>query len=319
MVLSQLRINVVICTAGQRQSLMERTLKSLAETKRPDGFEQVWVVQNGPGQDHQALCERLSDRLSIQFVRLNEKGKSRALGFALNEIGSGLVVFTDDDVRVNEDFLNAYAQAAKEHGPESFFGGPVRIDYEAQPPTWLLEYLPPSAVGWSLEDPATVIDKPCFLGANYGGFVETLLRVGGFKAHLGTGSRGNPVGEEFEIQDRLLTAGCRGVYLPEALVWHYVPRQRCTARWTLERMYRIWLTNGLHGDDPVPTGVTWRGLPRWMWRRAAGLGLKALAANLVPNPRRRFEIKKPYYQWRGYMEGLRLRMTQDQTPDTHPK
>lgn len=301
----RIRMNAVICTYGWR-GLLERTLRNVAEARRPEGFERLWIIENGSDAGARKLCADLGNMLPLEYVHLPDQGKSRALQFALDKLGTGLVVFLDDDIRINSELFEAYARAALTHGASAFFGGPVFPDYEQEPPAWLVPDLPPSAKGWQATDPAAPITRSCFLGANYGAFVERLQAVGGFKAHLGVGSEGNPVGEEFEIQDRLLAAGCLAVYLPDVQVWHWVPRERCSPRWTHQRHYRIWLTNGLT-ETKDHAGSRWRGAPRWMWRRLAQLGLRALAANAIRDPQRRFKVKDQYWQWRGYLDGVRLR------------
>ena len=298
-------IHVVICTHG-RPTLLRRTLDSLTTVRMPEGFERVWVIENGSDSGARSVCESMQDKLPLSYECLPAKGKSRALQYALDKIGNGLVVFTDDDVRFGKQFLEAYAEAAAAHGPEAVYGGPVFVDQEKPPPEWLVPNLPPSVVGWQRLDTDGPIEEACFLGANYGAFVERINRVGGFKAHLGIGSDGNPVGEEFEIQDRLLADGCRGVYVSRAEVWHYVPRERSTPKWTLQRHERIWFTSAMMGNKNYK-GVTLFGVPRWMWRRLMFLWMKCVAANLVPNARRRFEIQKLYYQWKGTVRGVRQR------------
>lgn len=304
---ASLPVNVVICTYG-RCDLMRRTLESLAGVNRPGGFEQVWVIENGSDDGTRGVCEQMRGRLPLKYVNLPQKGKSRALQYALEAIGRGLVIFTDDDVRLAPESLVAYVKAAGHHGPGCFYGGPVYIDYERQPPGWLLAHLPPSVTGWQLDDPDTPITKATFLGANYGGFVEMILKAGGYDADLGIGSQGNPVGEEFEIQDRLLAAGCRGVYIPDAKVWHYVPKVRSSPKWTMRRHERIWFTSALTGQNQEQyQGTRLFGVPRWMWKRLAGLWIKALAANLIVDAQKRFNIQKQYYQWKGTVRGVRLR------------
>ena len=298
-------MNVVICTHG-RCELIGRTLDSLSKARRPEGFECVWVIENGSDSGTRNVCKRVAAHLPLEYIHLKEQGKSRALQYALDRIGNGLVVFTDDDVRVNEGIFQAYAQAAFEHGPDAFFGGPLQIDYQRPPPDWLLSSLPPSVTGWQLNDPDKTIKKACFLGANYGAFVERINKAGGFKTHLGIGSQGNPIGEEFEIQDRLLAEGCRGVYVPDAVVWHYVPRERCTSRWTLRRHERIWFTSALMGQQKYTGRRLWN-VPLWMWQRLVTLRLKAMAANCIPNAQKRFDVQKVYYQWRGTVRGEKQR------------
>ena len=290
--------------------LLRRTLTSLADAARPQSLERVWIVENGSDAGARDICAEWRDVLPIEYVHFPKPGKAAVLRDIVSRIGRGLIVFTDDDVRVGPGFFQAYERATADGDTRVVLGGPLRIDYETPPPQWMHRHLPPSARGWEKTDDAP-ITKPCFLGANYAAFAQTIIEVGSFRADLGTGSHGNPVGEEWDIQQRLLAAGCRGVYVPDAEVWHYVPRQRCDTRWLLDRQYRIFLTNGMNETKPLH-GATWRGLPRWMWRRLLALRVRAWLAMLIPDPERRFEQRKRYHEYRGYLAGLRMR------PATHP-
>lgn len=173
---------------------------------------------------------------------MTRPGKSRALQHWLEILREGLVLFLDDDVRVSPEVLEVYASAAKQYGANSCYGGPLSIDYEEEPPSWLIPYLPPSARGWPQRWPFAPGRKYYFLGANYGAFTERILSVGGFDKVLGpgafkAGNQDNPTGEETYLQKRLLEDGCQQVFLPEAKGWHYVPRSSCTPAWALQRIY----------------------------------------------------------------------------------
>lgn len=297
-------MHVVIATHG-RPVLLRRTLTSLADAVRPPSLERVWIVENGSDAGVRAICAELRDTLPIEYLHFPDPGKAAVLREIVSRIGEGLIVFTDDDVRVAPGFLQAYEDATATGDQRVVLGGPLKIDYETPPAPWLSKYLPPSARGWEKTDDAP-ITKPCLLGANYAAYAQTIIEVGNFRADLGTGSHGNPVGEEWDIQQRLLAAGCRGVYVPDAVVWHYVPRERCTTHWLLDRQYRIFLTNGMNDAKPLK-GATWRGLPRWMWRRLLTLRLQAWLAMGLPDPERRFEVRRRYHEYRGYLTGLRMR------------
>lgn len=305
-----LRFNAVIATHG-RSSLLQRTLDSLAKTKRPDGFERVIVIENGTAAGAEKECQRAESKLPIEYQHTVLPGKSRALQQVLETLGEGFVLFLDDDIRVCPQLLEVYAQAASEHGPDCFFGGPFQVDYQGdRPPTWLVDYLPWSAKGWNPADPQESLKWNRFIGFNYGVFVQRILAIGGFNPDIGpgalhAGTASNPVGQETEMQNRLLEDGCRPVYLPKAMVWHYVPHSRCTPRWTLHRWYRMAVTEGMSETKELE-GPRWRGVPRWMYRRAAALWWQAYRPNGSCDKSGRFSRKKQYHQWRGYMAGLRI-------------
>ncbi len=309
-----LALHVVIATHG-RATLLKRTLESLAQCDRPRELRTVWVVENGSDAGPRQLCERPDayNGLPLRYVHLPEPGKAAALQHIINQIPGGLVIFTDDDVRVNQRFLTSYADAAHSFGEHAVFGGPLLVDLEASPEDWLRPYLPASVTGWTPDDPRDPCRKNAhFLGANYAAFVGRIQAVGGFRQELGTGAQGNPIGEEDDLQDRLARDGCRHAYVADATVWHYVPADRCSTQWVLDRVYRTWLTHGLRERKQHASPLLW-GAPRWMWRRRFTLWLRAFLGSLFAEPKRQFKLQAAHRQWAGYMDGVRQRIATNAT------
>lgn len=307
-----MRFNVVIPTHG-RAELLARTLESLAHADRPEGFESVIVVENGSDSGARQICEDFikAGEFPLRYFNRVEPGKSRALQWVLENLGDGFVLFLDDDVRVAGDIFVEYAAAAARRGQACFFGGPLKVDYAAaEPPQWLKKYQPASVVGWEPNNPDRPVEGYRFLGANYGVFVEQVLRVGGFDSRLGpganvAGTEGNPTGTEWDLQDRLLAAGLAAVYVPGAVVWHYVPEERCSADWTLHRVYRAKLKKGLLSDTPAGPSVF--GAPWRLWLSLGKGHLRKLAALFLSDVKRKFELELHLYSTRGLIKGFQLK------------
>ena len=282
-------------------TLLERTLRSLAAAERPDGLESIHVVENGPPGAAESICRRMAAELPIRYHHIEPSGKSRALQWAVERIGTGLVIFFDDDVRIDPRTLVAYAAAASEGGDSCFYGGPFSVDYEEAPPEWLVPALPRSAVGWT---PADVTPSTRFLGFNYAVFAERIIEAGGFDYGLGPGASGpgtarSPTGQETEMQDRLIRHGLRPVYVPDALVAHHVGKDRCTPAWALRRRYRDRLFEALvHGVSRPPLKLYLKHTRNLL---RAGFGWCRL------DDAKRFRTLLPLYETRGDIEGLRRR------------
>jgi hypothetical protein len=140
-------------------------------------------------------------------------------------------------------------------------------------------------------------------------FIEDLLAVGGFDTRLGAGALGGSarvelVGDDFEVQDRMLLQGLRPVHVPEAVVRHWVPRDRCSPDWVLERAYRQASSRALVRED-LPEEALFLGLPPWAYQQALALWLWAAAACLGRNERLLFRRRVAYHAWLGTMAGLR--------------
>lgn len=261
------RISVLIATYA-RAPLLARTLDSLARVASAETLRHVWILENGSDGEAADVCRSFSDRLPIRYRCNAKSGKSRALQAALPEVADDLLLFLDDDVRVGTDVLDAYRAAASLHGPGHYFGGSLAIDYEEAPPAWLLPYLPRSAVGFTPVPTGDIATCWEFLGANFAAFATDVRKVGGFDPNVGpgaivAGTDGNPLGAETVLHKRLFAAGCIPVAVPEAIVWHWVPRERCSPAWALHRAQRNAMTRMLQ-----ECGQEWHtlGIPRWLVR-----------------------------------------------------
>src|SRR5262245_23662995 len=103
---------VMIAAAGRPQ-LLRRTLESIAKCKRPPGFAGIVVIENGPRWGIEPIWREVAREHPLQYLYSREPNKSRALNLGLSQTDGGLIVFTDDDVRVHANWLMAYAAATE--------------------------------------------------------------------------------------------------------------------------------------------------------------------------------------------------------------
>lgn len=279
-----MRTAVIIAT-HQRPGMVRRLLRNLAGGSRPPGLE-VLVVENGPRCGVQAVvAEELGD--IGRYLYRPVGNKSVALNHALAATEADLVIFLDDDIKVPAGIVTTYVDAAARHGPGAFFGGGLAPDAETGCPAHLLPYLPRSVRGWWYSDceaeiPASSFDF--FFGANWAAFRSDLAAAGRFSERLGvTASQYSPVGEETELQQRLVALGGKPVYLPDATILHPVPREHYTARWLAERRFRLGVAEWTVSHSGTPHRRL-AGLPLWVLRRLAGRWLAAFLAAIRGGP-----------------------------------
>ncbi len=297
------QIDVVIATC-RRERLLRRTLESLSSARLPASLTQVRIVENGSRGGAEEVCDAFSSLLPVSYAFQQEGNKSRALNRALADSRADLICFLDDDVRVERSWLAAYADAAERYGPSHHFAGPVLPDWQEKPPDWLIRYLPPSARGWYHGDEERYYDRPHFIGSNWAAFRRDILSVGGFAEHIGPGSEAGAIGDEMELQQRMLDAGGRGVYLPDARIWHHVPSADCDFDWARRRQHRTGLTYGVLGwippEGPIPTGLGGG------WRLSVLAAKVAVARFLGWSDQRRAHLEMRFARTRGYLKGRRL-------------
>jgi hypothetical protein len=226
-------IRVIIVTHDQPEAL-ERVLRSLGDCHFPGQFKGTIIVENGGSRASESIAGKASPALACRWIKEDSPSKCVALNAALKLISPNeLAVFFDDDVRVSPNILAQYSAAATEYGPNHYFGGKGEVDYEAPPLNWLIPWLPPSARGY---DP---VDNPAgefrwFLGFNWAAFAGDLERAGGFPEFCGPGTD-ICVGDESSMQQKLHENGLKSQYIGKAVVWHHVPKNRCSPDWLLRR------------------------------------------------------------------------------------
>jgi GT2 family glycosyltransferase len=237
-----------------------------------------------------------------------ERGnKSHALNKVLETLDDGLALFLDDDVRLSPGTLCAYAEASSKADTRTFFGGPTGVDYEEEPGEWIKAYLPTSARGWHPQNHQEAREGS-FLGFNWAAFVSSIKQTGGFNENRGPGTIST--GQENEMQRRLRKAGLQPYYVPDALVWHYVPQDRCSPAWIIDRAYKHGIAKGRYIRSRThQANAAWMRLAkRWGYHAIVTKDLveslvRAELATLQQDERKRFHTRYKASKQKGVMKG----------------
>jgi glucosyl-dolichyl phosphate glucuronosyltransferase len=234
-----MKITVVICTY-QRSESLAKALSSLSVQVLPNSVEwEVLVVDNNSSDTTREVAQLFCHQHPARFRYTFEpkQGKSHALNRAVREARGEIVAFTDDDVIVEPTWLQNLT-ASLQGGEWTGVGGRTLPEQGFVPPRWL-----------ALENryalaPLAIFDKgltrcelkePPF-GNNMAYRKWVIEKYGGFRADLGprAGSSMPQKSEDSEFGNRLLAAGERFCYEPNAIVYHCVPRERIEKEYFLE-------------------------------------------------------------------------------------
>src|SRR5512143_830758 len=105
------RLTVAICT-WNRSALLEQTLERMTRLVAPSGCTwELLVINNNSTDATESVIARFEARLPIRGVFETQPGLSNARNRAVREAGGEYVLFTDDDVLVDPDWLVAYNAA----------------------------------------------------------------------------------------------------------------------------------------------------------------------------------------------------------------
>lgn len=258
-------ITLLICTRNRRASLA-RTLESITRCRRPADLEwEVLVVDNGSSDGTAAEIAAFASRLPIRSVREDIPGLSHARNTGVRHARGEYVLWTDDDVLVDEGWLDAYRRAFLDHPDAAFFGGRVEPVLEPPTPAWLtenLDLLEHLLAARDFGDAPFAIrdgDERLPFGASFA------VRAREQKAHLydtdlGVSPTMRRSGEETQLLRALLAEGGTGRWVPDARVSHLIPARRQTLSYVVQH-YRAYGETAAYlaarRGEPTPARARW--------------------------------------------------------------
>ncbi len=129
-------ISVIVATRNRRAALV-RFLESVHELATEPQWELV-IVDNGSTDGTDGVLKAAAARLPLVVIAEGQRGKSRALNRGLMQARGEILLFADDDIVPDRDWLAALHRAADEFPHANVFGSRIRIDGRAVPP-WIID------------------------------------------------------------------------------------------------------------------------------------------------------------------------------------
>ena len=227
-----MKISLCICTFN-RCGELRKTLHSLNEISSDfiEGDEIIIVDNNSIDQTVSVINEFI-DKLPIKYFFEATQGLSAARNKGLVEFNGDFIVFIDDDITVENNFIAKYRKAMQMTPNNFFFGGRIHVDWGQEPPWWMKSANLPMLNGlighFDLGAVDKVIEKndPLPFGANFALGRELIDKVGLFNQSLGVTGEQIGRGEETEYFYRAQDLGFKGYYLAGVKVRHRFQRQR---------------------------------------------------------------------------------------------
>jgi glycosyltransferase involved in cell wall biosynthesis/GT2 family glycosyltransferase len=228
-------LSVVICTRNRPDSV-RITLRSILACRYPTDRWEVIVVDNASEPDpsiEKAAAAAASGEVAVKVVHEPVPGLSNARNCGVRSAGGEIVVFADDDVEVDRNWLRVLAapfRSDERVGATSGLTLPGALETPVQ--RWTEGFggrVRPLAVRrFDLSDPPP--DRPLFpftvgelgAGRNMAFRRDLLERLGGFDPALGPGSIAHD-GDDIEALLRVILSGNVVVNDPAAIVWHAHP------------------------------------------------------------------------------------------------
>ena len=306
-----MHVSIILCTYNRCERLAF-ALESVAASRTAEAISwEVIVVDNNSSDDTLQVVQKFLQRFPQRFRYIFEPkpGKSNALNRAIRETSAELLVFMDDDVQVEPDWLQMltrvfddpkYAGSGGRIIPEEGFSSPRWLD-TSEPYS-----LAPLAMFDLGPDPGELHEPP--FGTNMAFRREVFSRYGEFRSDLGPQPGSQIRSEDTEFGMRLLRGGECLWYEPAAVVHHAVPEHRVKQSYFLNWWYAKGRADAREGCFKDEERVSLFGTPLVLFRRISIWSARWL---LALDARRRFSCKAKVWwlagEIRECLAGYRIR------------
>lgn len=237
---------------------MKDTLAALKLLRVPAGLRAEVIVVDNNSSDHtrQVVEACQADWRALRYEFEGTQGLSHARNHGIRAARGELILFTDDDVLPESDWLEKIADGIAAHRADAC-GGYIAPIWETPPPSWLTErFYGFLAVRTDREDdyPIESASRAPF-GANMAFRKSVFARVGMFDTNRGRKGKVLASGEDGEMFERVLAAGLKTVFLGKARVHHKVESFRMTKtylrRWRRQTSQNLAISRGFPGERRI--------------------------------------------------------------------
>ena len=279
-----MEFSIIIPTYNRADELRE-TIRSLAKLQVAGGWELLVVDNNSPDHTRAVVdAEIASFPAPLRYLFEPEQGRYAALNTGIRAAQGKIIATTDDDARVEPEWLTRAASGLDALGCD-YVGGKVLPLWKGERPAWLPHRPGPHWAVLALQDHGDrplefgVNGLPWPLGINTATRREAFDRTDLFDNRLGrkAGTLRNQAQREWHLRAR--AAGLRGFYVPEMVVHHVVETDRMTKQYFRRWYYwhgisrAILFTKlGVDMDSPDTSRMDFSkvpqiaGVPRYMFR-----------------------------------------------------
>lgn len=294
-------VTVAICT-WNRSQLLQQTLDRLCHIEVPRGVRwELLIVDNNSTDETKDVVQAFATRLPIRYVCEVRPGAACARNRALDECASSdYVLFTDDDVWVDQGWLAAFLKSGQDNPAAAGIAGPIEPWFPHEPDRDLLAAFPVLENGFCGIDEADFVTKGCTSYTANLGFRNRMIEGLRFAEHLGP-NRGFAGGGEDTVFCRAVLARGHAIdWSPAMRVRHYVDPSRMTLRYLL-RWYRDNARKMVRVSGP-PHGRSVLGVPLWSIRLWASSFLMQHWLTLRGRRTAALEHQRSRVHWAGTIE-----------------
>ncbi len=203
--------SLIICSRN-RARLLRETIDSILQGQNVPN--EIVIIDQSDQANAELAALHPMRRCEIRYQCIKPRGVSRARNLGMSIARNDWLVFTDDDVLAAPDWFGALMQACNAAGPHTVVTGQVLTTSDDRgdfAPSLKTDEAPAIYVGR--------VGQDVLFSGNMALHKSVIAQVGGFDERLGPGTR-FPAAEDNDLGFRLLEAGYRIEYVPQAVIYH---------------------------------------------------------------------------------------------------
>lgn len=281
--MNQIAVSILFATY-RRGEILRITLDSFLKLS-PCAFDyEIVVIDNACEQQTKELVLSYQNVMPIHYLQEPSPGKNSALITGLKRARGDILIFTDDDVIVEPDWLIKFYEGIERLPAFDLFGGKI---------------LPHLAEGVSddkglLQRPGSFIksayviadwdipEGPIKVGHIWGPNMAVRRRVFDsgitFDPKIGPNGSNYIMGSESDFLNRAAAQGFSGAYIPTACVKHQIRPEQLNREWLAGRAFR-WGRGSVRRNKPE-SRFTLMGAPFYLYKKVMGEYIQYLIASI---------------------------------------
>ena len=237
------RLSIVIATYNRSAMLMQ-TLQSVVEQTLPREEWECVVVNNNSSDstatDFEAFAARYPD-YNLRMVLEPNQGLSYARNRGIRESEGEYIAIVDDDERIAPEFVASYVALFDQVPDAVAAGGPIVAEYPTGRPRWMSSFTErPIANTMYFGDAVREFQRGRVpAGCNMALRRSAVRRYGVFDTSLGYVGETLIGGEESDLFERLQIAEAKYYYVPKAVMYHIIPKEKLTTEYLSRLSYNV--------------------------------------------------------------------------------
>ena len=238
-----IRLSIVIATYNRSAMLMQ-TLQSVVEQTLPHEEWECVVVNNNStdstATDFEAFVARYPD-YNLRMVLETNQGLSYARNRGIRESEGEYIAIVDDDERIAPEFVASYVALFDEVPDAVAAGGPIVAEYPTGRPRWMSAFTerPIANTMYFGEEVREFPRGRVPGGGNMALRRSAVRRYGVFDTSLGYVGESLVGGEESDLFERLQIAEAKYYYVPKAVMYHIIPKEKLTVEYLRRLSYNV--------------------------------------------------------------------------------